>query len=206
MTKEELAQDLAYVRTMAEEGRYAPLVGGSFLVLFGLLLGGSYTIQWALLSGAIDDWGGSAFGWLWLAYCVIALTGVIWLARRVRRKPGVSSLINKVDQLTWQTAGYGIGVVAFGCILRMIIQDDYQAPAAIMAAAFALFGVPLGVTAAISNQRWMYVYSILSFAVSLVLWIYLTEVWAYLIAAAASLIVLALPGFILLRREPSAVV
>lgn len=59
MTKDELAQDLAYVRTLAEEGRHAPLIGGPFLVLSGLLLSVAYTLQWMLLQGVLDD-GGTA--------------------------------------------------------------------------------------------------------------------------------------------------
>ena len=38
MTREEMLADLAYARTLAEEGRHAPLIGGRYLVLFGALL------------------------------------------------------------------------------------------------------------------------------------------------------------------------
>jgi len=206
MTKEELAQDLAYVRTLAEEGRHAPLVGGSFLVLWGVLLGVAYTLQWLLLQDILDDGGGVAYGWLWIGYGGLGLLGVLWLARRVRRKPGTASIVNRVDRLLWRTAGMGIGVVSVACIIRMFVAHDEFAPNAIMATAFALFAVPLGTTAAISNHSWLYWYSMLSFAVSAVLWINLNEPWAYLLAAVASLVVLALPGAIMMRREPSDVV
>jgi hypothetical protein len=194
------------VRALAEEGKHAPLIGGGFLVLFGVLLSIGYTLQWLLLTGKLDDLGGGAFGMLWLCYGVLALIGSVWLAMRIRRKPGISSLINKVDRLMWRASGFAIGAVVIGCIARTIMNDDYQAPNAIMAAAFALFAVPLGTTAAISNHGWMGWFSAISMVVSVLLWAFLNEPWAYLIAAAASLSVLALPGFILMRREPSEVV
>ncbi len=191
---------------LPEEGWHAPLVGGSFLVLFGLLLAASYTIQWALLTGAMDDWGGSAFGWLWLGYGVIAISGVVWLAKRVRRKPGVSSLINKVDlcrvanrRLGHRRFGGGLHHPhEFGRRLSSLRCDHGSGVRTVWRAAgcdggdIRISDGCIGIRSCRSRCR-----SCFDFPVS---------AWAYLAAAAASLIVLALPGFIMLRREPSAVV
>ena len=38
-SKEELVSELAYVRTLAEEGRDAPLIGGRYYVIWGGLMG-----------------------------------------------------------------------------------------------------------------------------------------------------------------------
>lgn len=137
---------------------------------------------------------------------VLAVTGMIWLSRRVRRKPGAASIVNRVDRLIWRSTGIAVGVIALGCIARMVLDQDNFAPNAIMAAAFAMFAIPLGTTGAISNHQWLGWFSALSFAVSGVLWVFLNEPWAYLVAAIASLVVLATPGAIMMRREPSDIV
>ena len=46
----ELAAQLGYVRTLAEEGRNTPLVGGPFLVLLGIVLSAAYVLHWALVT------------------------------------------------------------------------------------------------------------------------------------------------------------
>ncbi|MEJ0058093.1 MAG: hypothetical protein WDM79_00130 [Terricaulis sp.] len=206
MTKDELVEDLAYVRTLAEEGRHAPLIGGSFLVMFGTLLAVGYFAQWAALTSLFGPAPSSIYGYIWLAYGVLALAGFFVLLRRVRGKPGRASVSNRVDQTVWRLSGMAITAVVVGCIGRMILLDDYQAPNAIMGTAFASFGIALGVTATISSQSWLHAFSLLAFTTSAVLWIYINEPWAYLLAATASILVLLLPGVMLVRREPSAIV
>jgi hypothetical protein len=53
---------------------------------------------------------------------------------------------------------------------------------------------------------WLRSFSFMSWAVSGVLWYFLHEAWLYLIAAAGCVAVLILPGLIMMRREPKAVV
>lgn len=206
MTKDELAEDLAYVRTLAEEGQQAPLIGGRFLVLFGALLGIGYIAQWSALSNLFGPTPGEAYAAIWTLYCLMAVAGVVWLSRGVKALPGGASVANRVDQIVWRTVGIGITATVIGTIARMILQADDLAPNAIMGAAFALFGVALSVTATVSEQRWLGRFSLLSFATSVVLWIFINEPWAYLVAALASFTVLLLPGIMLMRREPSPIV
>jgi ABC-type uncharacterized transport system permease subunit len=75
-----------------------------------------------------------------------------------------------------------------------------------MGPAFALFGAALIATAILSGQKWLGAFAFVAFVVSAALSAFANASWAYLLAAAASAIVLAIPGFILLRREPSAIV
>lgn len=206
MTKEELAQEIAYVRTLAEEGRQAPLVGGSYLILFGTLLAVSYGMHWATLMGALGENGDDVLGYIWIGYFVFAFAGFALLVRRVHRKPGIASMANKVDRLVWRSVGLAITAVVIGCVGRMIIAQDYLAPNAIMGASFASFGIALGLTAAVSGQSWLTLVSLLSFATSATLFLYINEPWAYLLASIASVVVLLMPGIVLVRREPSPIV
>ena len=47
MTREEMLADLAYARTLAEEGRHAPLLGGPYLLFWGALNAVAFAAQFA---------------------------------------------------------------------------------------------------------------------------------------------------------------
>ncbi|MES1157017.1 MAG: hypothetical protein ABUL73_04470 [Alphaproteobacteria bacterium] len=205
MTHEEIADDVAFVRSLAEQGRNAPLIGGGFLVLFGTLLAICYGVQWALLTDAFGHAPGYAYPLLWIGYGVIVGIGAFIIGRRVMRLPGASSIVNRVDRTVWRGVSLGIGVVILGTIVRATMQQDPMAPNAIMAAAFTMFGVAQGATAVIAGKAWLRWVSLLSFSVGVVLWIFINEPWAYLLAAIASVVVLLAPGLVLMRQEPRAI-
>lgn len=206
MTRDELARDLAYVRTLAEEGRYAPLLGGSFLLFWGQLNLIAYVAQWALLEGYLPRADGMAFAVLWGGYGVVAALGSVFLGRRVRAKPGHSSLGVRAESAIWIGVAAALGAVALGSIARMVLDHDLQAPNAIMGAAFALFGAALLGTAMLAREKWLGGFASVAFLAAAALSAFANQNWAYLLAAAACAIVLIAPGFILLRREPSALV
>jgi len=203
VTREEMLQDLAYARTLAEEGRQAPLIGGGFLVLFGVLLAIAYTAQWAVLASFIPN---IAIGFIWVGFGVLAFIGCFMLSGRVRSLPGGASLANKADRSVWQSVAIGIGAVVIGAILRGAITGDMTAPNAIMAAGFGMYGIALFTTGCVSSQSWLRAFAWIAWAVSAALWYFLNDAWAYLLAAGASVVVLIVPGLMLLRREPSTTV
>lgn len=206
MTREELAADLAYVRTLAEEGRHAPLLGGSYLVFWGVLNPIAYVLQWSLLSGVLPHGGGIGFGVLWGSYGLIAGVGATVLGMRSREKPGKSAIGVRAERAIWTGVGVAIGAVAIGCIGRMAFEDDQLAPNGIMAPALALFGAALMATGMMAREKWLSGFAFVSYAAAVVLGVVANEPWAYLAAAAVNVVVLAIPGAILLRREPATIV
>ena len=205
MTREEMLSDLAYARTLAEEGRNAPLVGGSFSVLFGVLLAICYAAQWAVLTGVwpVD---GDVIGYVWIGFGVCALIGSALLSARVRGMPGAAAIPNRVDRTVWQGVAIAILAVVAGTIARAIAQNDYTAPNAIVAAGFGLYGVALYATATVGGHTWLRAFAFTSWLVSCLMWYFLGEPWLYLLAAAASAVVLIVPGLVMMRREPKTVV
>ncbi len=206
MTREELLDDLNYARTLAEEGRHAPLLGGSYLLLWGLLNSCAYLLHWGLLSGNLQRFGGQTFAVLWIAYGVVAGLGMALLVRRIRDMPGRSAIGVRAERAIWSGVGIAMFVIVAGCLGRMALESDVLAANAIMGPAFALFGVALTTVALMAGEKWLTGFAALSFAASVALNLFANEPWAYLLAAAASAAVLALPGAMLLRREPSALV
>jgi hypothetical protein len=206
VTREELLQDLAYARTLAEEGRHAPLLGGSYLVFWGVLNAVAFAAHWGILEGFLPLVGGAAFAILWLSYGVVAAIGMFFLRRRTREKPGLTSIGSRAERAMWTGAAIALGAVVIGSITRMVMTQDPAAPNAIFGAAFALYGAVLFGVAVLSEQAWLKRFAWLSVGVAGLLCMFANQNWAYVSAAVGSLLVLAWPGVILLRREPSAIV
>ncbi|MGQ0532493.1 MAG: hypothetical protein ACT4OF_07360 [Caulobacteraceae bacterium] len=205
MTRDEMLADLAYARTLAEEGRNAPLIGGSYFVMFGVLLAICYSAQWAVLAGLLGI-EPSLIGVIWVGFGIAAGAGSALLSKRVRALPGGAAIPNRVDRNVWFGVVFAILTVVAGSVLRAVLLGDFTAPNAIVAAGFGLYGVALYVTAAISGQSWLRVFAFLAWAVSAALWFYIDQPWIYLFAAAASVVVLIVPGLVMVRREPKTTV
>lgn len=206
MTREELLDDLAYARTLAEEGRHAPLLGGGYLVLFGALNLCASTAQWALLTGRLPLLDGAAFAFLWTSYSLLAGIGIAALRLRGRDKPGLTTIGVRAERAVWTGTALALSAVALGSIARMLLNQDTDAPNAIFGAAFALYGAALYATSKLSQQSWMKNFAWTSIAVAAALCVFANEAWAYLIAAMGSALVLLWPGLILMRHEPSTIV
>jgi hypothetical protein len=203
VTREELLQDLSYARTLAEEGRRAPLIGGAYLVMFGVLLAVAYSAQYLALTGALPR---GVIGFVWLGFGAAALVGSLLLRGRTKTLPGASSISNRADRTVWQGVALAILFVVAGAVVRGIVYDTYDATNAIMAAGFGLYGVALYSTATLSGHMWLRAFAWLAWSLSGTMWFFLGEPWAYVVAAVGSILVLLVPGFIMMRAEPSKVV
>lgn len=206
MTREELLSDLAYARTLAEEGRHAPLLGGAHLTFWGALNATAFALQWAVLERWLPMLNGASFAFLWIGYGIVAGVGATWLSRRTRDKPGQTAIGARAERAIWTGATAALLAVVFGSLARMIMTGDTNAPNAIIGAAFALYGAALIATAVLSEQTVLRPSGILAVAIAGVLCLFANQNWAYLLASLGSLAVLAWPGVILLKREPSAIV
>lgn len=206
MTRDEMLADLAYARTLAEEGRHAPLLGGPYLLFWGVVNAVAFSAQYAIIEGFIPMAGGMAFAVLWITYGVVAAIGMTLLRMRTRDKPGLTAIGTRAERALWTGAAIAVMAIVIGSIARMFITADPTAPNAILGAAFALYGAALFGTASLSEQTWLRGFGWLSVAVALNCCMFADQAWVYVIAAIGSLLALGLPGIILLKREPSAIV
>ena len=206
MTRDEMLADLAYARTLAEEGRHAPLLGGAYLVFWGVVNAAAFALQYAIIEGVLPHLDGAAFAVLWIGYGVVAGIGMTLLRMRTRDKPGLTAIGTRAERALWTGAATALMAVVIGSILRMFITSDPAAPNAILGAAFALYGAALLGTAALSEQTWLRAFGWLSIAVALACCVFVNQAWVYVIASIGSLAALGAPGLVLLKREPSAIV
>jgi hypothetical protein len=206
MTREEMLQDIAYARTLAEEGRHAPLLGGAHLLFWGVLNAAAFASQWAILERLLPFARGASFAILWLSYGALAAIGMTLLRLRARGKPGLTTIGARAERALWTGAAIALMAVVIGSIIRMMMTGDTTAPNAILGAAFALYGAALFGTASLSEQTWLRAFAWLAVSVAGTLCLFADANWAYIVAAVGSLLALAWPGLVLLKREPSAIV
>jgi hypothetical protein len=204
MPPNELADDLAYVRALAEEGRDAPLLGGAMAVFWGALCASAYSAHWAIRRDFIDDLNGSAYGVLWACFGVVAAIGMPLLIRRLRAKPGLSALIVRAEAAIGMSLGAGITAFAIGAVARMFVDRDFSAPNVIAPAVMALWGASLLAKALIARQGWLAWFALISFLAAMFVGALANAEFAYLVSAAVSVVIMVIPGLIMLRREPSA--
>jgi len=206
MTRSELMQDLAYVRTLAEEGRSAPLLGGAHFVAWGLLVAAAWAGHYWVISNYTQAELGMPLGILWGGFGVLAGVMSVILQRRMRGKPGLSSGGNRAERAIWEGISLAMFAIALGAILRMAVFKDFDAPNTILPAAVALYGAGMIATARFSKEKVLQVSGVAAVVFGLALQVIANEPYVYLLGSAGALVVLVIPGIILLRREPSAVV
>lgn len=100
MSPRQIAEDLDYVRTLAEAGRTAPPVGGRFMVLWGLLVPIMMATHWAIVTDrlAIPP---QALLWMWMGMGVLGGIASGILGRAVENAPGASAANNRMSSAVW---------------------------------------------------------------------------------------------------------
>ena len=205
MSRDEALADLAYVRTLAEEGRKAPLLGGAHLVGWGVLVSAAFVGHGVIVNTVpqSQDWG-LMLGGLWGGFGLLGGLMSTALQRRMQRRPGSAALSNRADQAIWTGATLILVSLALGAIGHMAFTGDYTAPNFIPGASFAVYGGAMMASSMVAEEKALQPFALFSVAAGLCLSIGADHPWMYFAAAAAALLALAAPGLVLLRQEPRA--
>ncbi len=206
----DLASELAYVRSLAEEGRNAPLVGGMHYLIWGGLIGAAALFSYLSSAGVIK----LAFVNGFTPWIVAGIGGwilSITMGRRSQAKPGALTIGNQTASSVWFAVG--IFMTLFWLTL-MVVHDNYtdtgMAPyflfSLMFPVAFGLYGVAFFVTATAARLGWLRYFSYLSWGFAIVSLFLLDSPQRLLVGALGSLACAALPGLILMRREPTDIV
>lgn len=199
--------DLAYVRDVAESGATAPLLGGRFLVWWGLLVTLAYLGHYAIISG-IAGLDLSALGILWTAFIILGLSGYLLLVRLFPAdKPGASSAGNRASANTWMASGFVLFSFFAGVTLKSFL--DGQASIGFswsIPLVLGVYGISQLVSGLMTNTRWLSLagYAAIGFVGITCLMVDRAEL--YLVAATAAALTVLLPGILMLREEPSTTV
>ncbi len=201
-----IRDDLAFVRALAQEGRRAPLLIGHNLLVGGIVYGTICLVVWGVATRfiAAPPWVEGAI-WvvvtpIYMAYCNVRRTQ--WRCAR----PGATAITNRAVYATWRGIGYAL--------LSLMAAELIAAYEMKSAAPFGLFpsivlsfyGLGWLVASAMSEVKWLRGVSIASFLAAVVVALGSNSKVDYLVMAAALYLLMALPGWLLTRAEPSDVV
>lgn len=206
----DIAGEIAYVKSLAEEGRNAPLVGGVFYVIWGTTLGVASLLGYFHYSGAAElSLVGSL--WFWVGALAIGWAASFYFARQAGAKPGALTVGNQTANAAW----FAIGVfMTLFWIAAMAFRGRFSATGIapewifglMFPIAFGLYGIAFYATAVAARLDWMRGFAIAAWVFSIAALYFVGDARQFLVGAAGSLVCAVLPGVLLMRREPSDIV
>lgn len=194
--------DIAYVRRLAESGARAPLIGGRFMVWWGLLVAIGWVAQHLALNGIIGD-GNRVFGVIWGSFAIVGLAGQALLARSMPKKAGAGSPGNLASRPVWSAAALTIVSMVIGVAL-LAPNAGFHVFDWIVPLAFAVYACALIVTGRLAAEQIVLVAGYASAAMVGLFTALILHPDRYLVAAAGAAATVLLPGLVLLAREPAA--
>lgn len=195
------AEDLSYLRSLAEAGRDAPLTAGPYLVAGGgwfgaasLLIGLRDIGYLALQAGAIAA--------LMLGATAGFFVTLYLLVRRDSRH--VPNMANRVVGAAWSAAGFGIFAFFVAVAIVAARSGNGFIMNSIALAVLTLYGAAWQLTGAVTGQRWMTGVTILTFASLLIVAAAVGTPYAWIAYAVALALSAVVPGLYLVRLAQAA--
>jgi hypothetical protein len=195
------SDDLDYVRRLAESGAHAPLLGGRFMLWWGLCLSIAYIAHHFALRGTIGD-GSSIFAFIWIGFSVVGVAGQLLLGRTMPDKSGTGSAGNRASHPVWMAAAFSITSMVVGTVAA---AQSGAGPATfdwIVPVAFAVYASALIVTGTLARDG---ITRIAGYGAAIMVGLFTALILSpdrYLLAAAGVFLTVFLPGLLLLRAEP----
>ena len=187
--------DIAFMRTLAEEGRAGAPLGGSILIASGLSFGSASLAIWAGVTWRLlhHDWEVAA---IWTASLVVFL-GYLFIAKAAwgEKKKGATP---RAVGIAWSGAGWSIFFVGLSLAVMAVHGHDAYVANAFMPFILAIYGSCWFVAAALSRARWLYAVAFGSFGMAvLAAWFAANGLMLYLVYGLSLYGLGALPGLVL---------
>jgi hypothetical protein len=201
-----IRDDLAFMRALAQEGRRAPLLIGHNMLLGGIVYGTAGLFAWAVAMHllVLPPWWEAAIWFAvtppYMAYCYVRRTQ--WRNAR----PGASAITNRAVHAAWRGIGYALLALGVATAIAAY-QMKTMAPFGLFPSiVMAFYGLGWMIAAAMSETKWLRSISIVSFIVAILIAFVSNSKAGFLVMSAALYLLMALPGWLLTRAEPSDVV
>lgn len=211
--RNKVAEDMAIARTLAEQGRRAPLVGGAIYVVWGVAIALCLTLNWAIGTRVlpVSYWAIPA---IWFGG--MAAAGVIsgMIRTRLAGRPGAFGIGNAVTRAAWNAGGIFLGLFSSALFATLLLAPKrvlgFDAPTGVaMSFAFSIFlpvsfgvyAVAMAVSAEAAQSALLRRFSGGAFAAMLATAVLIGRTEQMLVGAAAALLVLAGSGVALMRHE-----
>ena len=195
-----IADDLAYLKTLAEEGRAAPVLAGPYMALGGGVFGITSVVAYAIQT-RILPLPAPALGGIWLASGLVFALALPLLNRRTLTRPGGASNLNETIGTVWTQAGITISVLFVALIVAGYRTADWGVFNVFPSIILALYGLCWMAAAHIGRTGWLRRVGVGSFIASVAMATVAGGPLLWL-AYAIALFALALaPGLLLMRQE-----
>lgn len=198
---EDPAADIAWMRRLAEEGAEAPMQGASILMSAGLIYAGASIFHWAQITDRLPS-SGPIIGLGWLVATLIFFAVLAFVLVRLKRTEGVMTAGNRAAGTAWSALGWGIFAL-FGSMAvlgwRIGGEGVEIAFGLIPSVIMVFYGIGWAVSAAMYKSRPLWGLAVGSFVAAPLLAALTGSADQYLAYAAALLLLMALPGYLLMR-------
>ncbi|WP_406852358.1 hypothetical protein WEU32_14225 [Brevundimonas sp. BH3] len=190
--------DIAYMKSLAEEGRHAPVMVGPILVAAALWFGGATAVQWLIALGRVPLSGWGIMG-MWVGAGIGFAALLYVLIRKIDLKTGSQTKDNMAIGAAWSACGYTIFgfwlvLLAFGFSSQNWAMMSLM-PSVVMIA----YGAAWMIAGQIVRKGWMVLTGVVCFAGAVALgWFAFTH-WIYLIYLLLLASVALLPGMYLMK-------
>jgi len=207
---DDIRDDLAYVKALAEEGRDTPLVGGVLYVIWGALIGITSLVSYAIGQGWVDP-GPVRDVWPWVIAIGVGWALSFYTGRKTHSKPGAATLGNKTAMAVW----FAIGIFSTGFwVTLMMVHNNFTAVGVppyflfglMFPLAFGLYGVAFFATATAARTPWLAGVAVIAWVFSAASLVLMANANQMLVGALGSFVCILAPGIILMRNEPSEIV
>ncbi|MFI5269538.1 MAG: hypothetical protein ACHQ7M_19350 [Chloroflexota bacterium] len=194
-----LREDIAFLRTLAEEGRETPLVGGDILLSAGLIYAACSFATWA---AAVTNWPPAASPWfmpiLWFGGTALFMA----LLFAFKARMPVQSANSRAAGLVWAGSGWAVFVVVLSLMIMGYRANAWWIMAGICPVVLATYGAAWTVGGLLSRRSWMRLVGLGAFAMALVCAWFGQQVETLFALYGVSLLALvALPGLVLMRQS-----
>jgi hypothetical protein len=197
--------DLAFIKALAQEGRRAPLLNGRSLIAAGVIYGLTSLATWAMGVGVLQ----LAHAWRWAIWVLATAIFVpfIWISKRAAcSRPGASAVSNVAVGAAWRGLGYAILAMVVATSLAAwrehspIVWDMF--PCTVL----VFYGAGWMVAAAMSQLAWVRWVAAGCLVCAVAVGFLADSAASALVFAAGCFLLMALPGWLILRAEPSDIV
>lgn len=202
-----IREDLAFMRALAQEGRRAPLLIGQNLLVGGIVYALTSVFAWAVATRALNLplwWQGVIY--LIVTPIYVAYTRLFRRACAASGRPGATAITNRAVSAAWRGVGFALVALMFAAYVIAYETRSSLVFVIFPSIVMAIYGAAWTVAAVMSGMGWLKWTAAGCFVAAAAFGLTANSVDLYLMFAASMLLLAALPGWVLMRGEPSEVV
>ena len=204
-----VADDLAFVRQIAEEGRMRPLQGGPYLIMWGCIssIGLAFTVS--VLTGYISV-SPIFIGIAWMVLSIGGTAGSIYFGRREAACVGGVTLANNIEKYVWIIGGSFMGLFVLMIYILVFTAGDRLQAVGVPASAFftlispvcfGVYAIALGTTAVAGRAKWLWPFVGVAFGAMILTMLLVMTWWQFGAAIGGIIATTIIPGIMMVRKN-----